>query len=376
MEGKLSGGVVIIEDEDRGRSKSRVKSKEGLTLTLEEAAFLLDKGRLKIKGLSMAAFFSRAIAIHPAFIVRYMVYSDLKERGYAVRPVRGGTGTGTGTDTDLWVYPRGASRGERPAQYLVHILRENDLLSFADLDRLLRSVRNMRKELILAVVDGESDITYYEVMDAASKLGGVQRGQEQEKEEEEVSAPPSPSCMITASLAEDRVLVHDEAGVARLHEEFYGKILTGGNRNHRQLVLSLLETAYLMRQNRMAVRSLADDSEMSYEQFLEYASEKERDFKDKLLVYTDLRAKGLVLKTGFKFGSHFRVYTSLHQKHSSYLVHVVPQGYLFQMYELARAVRLAHGVKKRMVIACVCVSGEVGGNGSGVRYIDIGRKKL
>ena len=292
-----------------------------------------------------------AVAVHlsDGAVTCYIVYRDLKERGYAVRAGRAG----------LWLYPRGARRGEKPARYFVHIRSEKDLISIADLDRLLRSARNMRKELILAIVDEESDVTYYEVR--AAKLAGT-RSENEGKEEQELTC--------TASLADDRVVIHDEASAERLHREFYGKLIGEGDK-HKQLILilSLIEAAYLMRENnRMVVQTPAGD--MSYEQFLDYAMDKERDFKDKLVVYTDLRAKGLVLKTGFKFGSHFRVYTALQQKHSSYLVHVVHPEHIFAMNELARAVRLAQGVRKRMIFAYV------DGNGDGVKYIDIGRRRL
>ena len=284
-----------------------------------------------------------AVHLSDGAVTRYIVYRDLKERGYAVRAGRAG----------LWLYPRGARRGEKPARYFVHIRSEKDLISIADLDRLLRSARNMRKELILAIVDEESDVTYYEVR--AAKLEGT-RSEKDGKEERELTC--------TASLADDRVVIHDEASAERLHREFYGKLM--GDK-HKQLILSLIETAYLMRENnRMVVQTPAGD--MSYEQFLDYATDKERDFKDKLVVYTDLRAKGLILKTGFKFGSHFRVYTALQQKHSSYLVHVVHPEHIFAMNELARAVRLAQGVRKRMIFAYV--------DGDGVKYIDIGRRRL
>jgi len=78
------------------------------------------------------------------------------------------------------------------------------------------------------------------------------------------------------------------------------------------------------------------------------------------------------VKTGFKFGSHFRVYTARQQKHSSYLIHVLPEEHVFSIPELSRAVRLAHGVKKRMIFAFRQKAGEE----RVIRYIDVGRMKL
>jgi len=61
-----------------------------------------------------------------------------------------------------------------------------------------------------------------------------------------------------------------------------------------------------------------------------------------------------VVKTGFKYGSHFRVYDgdpSSH--HSKYLVHAVPFDYKTSWPEISRAVRLAHGVKKDIIFGRV-----------------------
>jgi tRNA-intron endonuclease len=63
----------------------------------------------------------------------------------------------------------------------------------------------------------------------------------------------------------------------------------------------------------------------------------------------------MVVKTGFKFGTHFRVYKSVggleKVPHSDFLVHTVPEDHVFFPPVLSRAVRLAHSVRKEMVFA-------------------------
>jgi tRNA-intron endonuclease len=44
--------------------------------------------------------------------------------------------------------------------------------------------------------------------------------------------------------------------------------------------------------------------------------------------------------------------------HSEYLVHTVPQNYVFRLPVISRAVRLAHSVRKQMVFAFL--NGDVG----------------
>jgi len=62
----------------------------------------------------------------------------------------------------------------------------------------------------------------------------------------------------------------------------------------------------------------------------------------------------MVVKTGFKYGTHFRVYEDDPEKtHARYLVHALPEDYSTTWPEMSRAVRLAHGVKKEILFAWV-----------------------
>jgi tRNA-intron endonuclease len=84
-------------------------------------------------------------------------------------------------------------------------------------------------------------------------------------------------------------------------------------------------------------------------------------------VYSDLRRRGYTPRTGYKFGHHFRVYTG-DKTHSDLLVHALPPGVRLPMSAIARSVRLAHSVKKKMLFGCV--------QEKGIRYIEFGRIKL
>lgn len=329
------------------------KEREGLELSLEEAAFLLDKRKLTIlhgeTELSLEALMVRAQDTMPMFTVRYLVYKDLKERGYAVKA--GGV--------DFWLYPRGTRQGEKPAMYFIRILSERDFISLTELDELLISARNMRKGLILAVLDDESDITYYEVKEPGFG-GGIELQSTEGK--------------AKASLIGDRVALCDVEFAEKLYNNyFYGKLT-----KEKRLLLSLVEAAYLMTHNQLDIE-LANNDYATMEEFVEYASTIEREFFDKYTVYADLRGRGLMLKTGFKFGSHFRGYKAVQQKHSLYLIHVLPRDFVFSMPGLSRAVRLAHGVKKRMIFAFKCntqASPAEREDEHRIKYVDIGRMKL
>jgi tRNA-intron endonuclease len=337
---KVSLGQKALPDLYEQGYFGRPKGK-GLELCLVEAAYLMDRSRIKVlsdgKGLNFQAFFQAASSIEKGFEFRYVVYKDLRERGYYVQPGR----------PDFRVYPRGGHPGKSPAEFYVLVISERMPLPLQEIMQSVRVASQMRKKLMLAIVDEESDITFYEAREKAMSglMAEVDEGGK-------------------ATLLEDRVVLWDREASHRLHERgFYGKPV--GER----LQLSLVESAYLLDKR---VISLVDRSgeAMDLESFASRARLIESDFDLKFSVYKDLRDKGLVVKTGFKFGTHFRVYKQVHGPskvpHSEYLVHTVSEDHVFLPPVLSRAVRLAHSVRKQMVFSYV---------NDKVRYLEIRRLK-
>jgi tRNA-intron endonuclease len=82
----------------------------------------------------------------------------------------------------------------------------------------------------------------------------------------------------------------------------------------------------------------------------------------KYYVYRDLRKKGYVARTGLKFGTYFRVYEKgirVGEGHSHWLVHPIREEQKNSIYDLARAIRLAHSVRKKLLWAVVDSEGDV-----------------
>ncbi len=92
---------------------------------------------------------------------------------------------------------------------------------------------------------------------------------------------------------------------------------------------------------------------------LKAAKQRRADFEALYDVYEDLRLRGFVLKTGFKFGTHFRLYfpgakpilDQAEWMHSKHVIHVFPRDAKMLISEWARAIRVAHGVKKTFILA-------------------------
>jgi len=84
-----------------------------------------------------------------------------------------------------------------------------------------------------------------------------------------------------------------------------------------------------------------------------------KDFPSLYDVYEDWRLRNFILKTGFKFGTHFRVYfpgaspakSGTDWMHSKHVIHVFPRKSKLLISEWARAIRVAHSVRKTFILA-------------------------
>jgi tRNA-intron endonuclease len=334
--GILKDDHVIIENE---KEASQIYNKgcygepqSGgiLKLKLLEAFYLFEAGRLEVKRnnrkMSYVSLFRHSNRLFPEFEIRYIVYRDLRMRGYIVTPDI--------QPAHFRVFPRGGKPRRTPSKYWVFAASERKMFDLGDMVDHIRRVQRARKKLLVGIVDEEGDLTYYQARLMKPK-GKVK--------------PKKTKKKISAMFLGDRVLVVDFENANRLHKnEFFGKFIGEG------LQLSLLETAYLLEGGVLILRDPKSSKKIDLDQFIRKAKKMQADFITRLNVYKDLKSKGLIVKTGFKYGTHFRVYKADPDKeHALYLVHAVSPSYHSTWPEISRAVRLAHGVKKELLLGRV-----------------------
>ena len=168
-----------------------------------------------------------------------------------------------------------------------------------------------------------------------------------------------------ARLVGDRGIVWNPDQGTKLYEEGYFGQPVGIRKPKssvfdKPLELSLIECVYLTQQKRLNVRRHDSDSVLSVDELLQLGSEWSDEFKDRFIVYSQLRERGYVVRPGLKFGTDFAVYEHGPGKdHAPLLVHVIPQRKGVVPLDIVRAGRLATSVKKKLFIATVKVSGEV-----------------
>ena len=132
-----------------------------IQLSLQEALYLMEKGRLEVftskkTPLSVQEFLKKAKKVEPNFWVRYVVFKDMRNRGYIIK-------TALKFGADFRVYDRGVKPGEDHARWVVYPVHEGSTLTWYEFAAKNRVAHSTKKRLMLAVVDDESDVTYWEV---------------------------------------------------------------------------------------------------------------------------------------------------------------------------------------------------------------------
>jgi len=105
-----------------------------------------------------------------------------------------------------------------------------------------------------------------------------------------------------ADLLADRVVIW-EPPLSLYEQTFYGQPLEGREYDEPTLQCSLLEATYLAERGALAL-----EAETVRERGREVEGER---FDRRLTVYTALRERGVVPKTGYKFGADFRTYADV-----------------------------------------------------------------
>lgn len=336
MTGALRGDSVLVDDQAEASqihnkgSYGIPQSGGGLKLELIEAAYLVECERLTVtcedKELSAGELLRIAHRTSEGFEVRYLVYRELRQRGYIVKT--------SAPPLDFRVFPRGGSPNRTPSKWWVAAISERSTFDLGAMLGHLDRTADVRKGLLLAVVDEESDVTYYEVRRVVPKgrLGAVDL-----------------SAVSNALLMDDRVLVNDEDSANALHGGHYF-----GKRIGPVLQMSLIEAAFLVELGVLKLRDAKTNRPVTLKAVKKRARAVQPDFDLRLSAFKDMKGRGMVVKTGFKYGSHFRAYEADPDKqHARFLVHAVPRDYKTMWPEVSRAVRLAHGVKKEILLGRV-----------------------
>ena len=158
MDAEFRNGKVLLPNGKELHDKGFGKMEENvLVLDPIEALFLLERGRIKIlsdtRELNNKNFLKICCSSDPRFEVKYTVYKDLKLRGFHVRPGFEGS--------DFRVYEKSSAEKRKKIKWIVFCNSEDSPCNLDQLARAVKLAKNIRTTALWAVVDNDSDVTYY-----------------------------------------------------------------------------------------------------------------------------------------------------------------------------------------------------------------------
>src|SRR3989338_9184714 len=160
----LTGEIISSNSSDArslyGKSCFGEPVGEKIQYSLSESMFLVEKNRMEIfsgkKKLAKQELTNKFRKIDKRFQIKYIVFCDLREKGYIVK-------TALKFGADFRVYDKGNRPGREHAKWIVFADHESRRPTWQDFSAKNRVAHSTKKKLLLAIVDEENDITYYEV---------------------------------------------------------------------------------------------------------------------------------------------------------------------------------------------------------------------
>jgi tRNA-intron endonuclease len=345
MRGELADGYVIVKDQTDGNhlygkgNFGYPRSGGGVDLDMLETCLLVEIGKLDVfdrgRKLSFEDLFRLSSSAIEGFDILYIVYRDIRQgRGLVVKQESG--------NYDLSVFGAGKRQSNARPAYMLRAVSEGSMMDISESLEGAKETSERRKNLLYGVVDEEGDVTYYKMhlKDPAGKV-----------------FPTDVKGHADGILVSDRVFIFDQAQCGFLGQYgFFGKLINGIYQ------LSLVEACYLIGKGKLTVRDM-DGHELDYDALFEHGFNAQDEFENRLQTYTDLRERGLVVKAGFKYGTHFRVYQDDPDNcHARFLVHAMPYDTTKMWPDISRTVRLSGGVKKEILFAMI--------KGNSIQYLE------
>ncbi|MBD3228777.1 MAG: tRNA-intron lyase [Candidatus Lokiarchaeota archaeon] len=156
-------GSELYKDDFYGKPVGIRKPKSAdfdrpLELSLFEALYLLQKGILIIcdskskSKLDAETFKEKASLLHERFIEKYIIYSDLRDKGYVIRP-------GLKFGADFAVYEHGPGIDHAP--FIIHVLPSSEAISVIEMVRAGRLATTVRKKFVIATINRDKSVSYY-----------------------------------------------------------------------------------------------------------------------------------------------------------------------------------------------------------------------
>jgi len=136
------------------------KKDDKIQYSFSETLFLVEKRKMEVfsmgKRLSKDELIKKIQRFDKKIQVKYTVFKDLRQRGFIVK-------TALKFGADFRVYAKGVKPGKKHAKWVVFADHETNKITWHEFSAKNRVAHSTKKNLLIAIVDEESGITYYEI---------------------------------------------------------------------------------------------------------------------------------------------------------------------------------------------------------------------
>ena len=133
---------------------------EKIQYTLSEALYLVETGKMEIyvkqKLILKKDLIKKLQRIDKRLDIKYPVFKDLRKKGYIVK-------TALKFGGDFRVYEKSSKLKKQHSKWIVFVDYESKRITWHEFSAKNRVAHSTNKKLLLAIIDEEGDITYYEV---------------------------------------------------------------------------------------------------------------------------------------------------------------------------------------------------------------------
>lgn len=142
------------------RSKFGEKIENVIEYSFVEVLHLISEKKMQVlygkKELDYNSLMKKIKKIDKKIETKFTVFKDLRKRGYIVK-------SALKFGAEFRVYDKGAKPGEEHAKWILYTVKENESFTWYDFAAKNRVAHSTKKSLLLAIVDEEGDVSYYNV---------------------------------------------------------------------------------------------------------------------------------------------------------------------------------------------------------------------
>lgn len=161
---KFTGGKVTSSSSEafslHEKSCFGEKKESKIEYSAIEALFLVSENKMKLfsgkKTINEEQLLKKIKKTDKKIETKFTVFRDIRKKGYIIK-------TGLKFGAEFRVYDLGVKPGKDHARWILYCVKENEAMNWHEFAAKNRIAHSTKKNLIIAIVDEESDVSYYEI---------------------------------------------------------------------------------------------------------------------------------------------------------------------------------------------------------------------